>query len=163
MESLHPNDCLYYLVTRVSLSLTSLLKKRLVESGCDFVKPAYIGVLLWLWMDDGMGTMLGKFGKDEGIKLNDLGKLAGLEPSSMTGLIDRMEKDGLVVRANDPKDRRVTNIQLTQKGINVRKHILEIMDTVIKEIFSTIPKKQEDIAMDVLKKILISASNLEKF
>lgn len=163
MESLHPNDCLYYLVTRVSLSLTSLLKKRLVESGYDFVKPAYIGVLLWLWMDDGMGTMLGKFGKDEGIKLNDLGKLAGLEPSSMTGLIDRMEKDGLVVRDNDPKDRRVTNIQLTQKGINIRKYILQIMDTVTKEIFATIPKKQEDIAMDVLKKILISASNLEKF
>ncbi|MGB4270097.1 MAG: MarR family transcriptional regulator, partial [Spirochaetota bacterium] len=115
----------------------------------------------WLWMDDGMGTMLGKFGKDEGIKLNDLGKLAGLEPSSMTGLIDRMEKDGLVVRVSDPKDRRATNIQLTEKGINVRKHILAIMNTVTKEIIATIPKKYESIAMDVLKKILINVNNME--
>lgn len=161
MESLHPNDCLYYLVNRISLGLTSLLKKRLVRAGYDFVKPAYIGILLWLWMDDGMGTMLGKFGKDEGIKLNDLGKLAGLEPSSMTGLIDRMEKDGLVVRVSDPKDRRATNIQLTEKGINVRKHILAIMNTVTKEIIATIPKKYESIAMDVLKKILINVNNME--
>ncbi|MEJ5362002.1 MAG: MarR family transcriptional regulator [Spirochaetota bacterium] len=161
MESLHPNDCLYYLITRVSIGLTSLLKKRLVESGYDFVKPAYIGILLWLWIDDGMGTMLGKFGKDEGIKINDLGKLAGLEPSSMTGLIDRMEKDGLVIRVNDPKDRRATNIQLTQKGIDVRKPILTIMDTVIKEIIATIPKKQENIAMDVLQKILTTINTLE--
>lgn len=159
MESLHPNDCMYYLVTRVSLSLTSILKKRFAESGYDFVKPAYIGVLLWLWMEDGMGNMLGKFGKDEGIKLSDLGKLAGLEPSSMTGLIDRMEKDGLVVRINDPKDRRAAIVQLTQKGITIRKHILTIVDTVTKEFLSTIPLKQESIAMDVLKKILTNAKN----
>lgn len=158
MESLHPNDCLYYLVTRVSLLLTSLLKKRLVESGYDFVKPAYIGVLLWLWMDDGMGNMLGKFGKDEGIKINDLGKLAGLEPSSMTGLIDRMEKDGLVVRIHDPKDRRAIIVQLTEKGITIRKDIHAIMDAVTREITSSIPLKQQAVAMDILKKILTNAN-----
>ncbi|MCX8124213.1 MAG: MarR family transcriptional regulator [Spirochaetes bacterium] len=158
MESLHPNDCLYYLVTRVSLSLTSLLKKRFKDAGYTFVKPAYIGVLLWLWMDDGMGNMLGKFGKDEGIKINDLGKLAGLEPSSMTGIIDRMEKDGLVMRMHDPKDRRAIIVQLTEKGITIRKDILAIMDAVTGEITSTIPPKQQDAAMDILKKILTHAN-----
>lgn len=153
MES-HPNDCLYYLVTRVSLSLTSALRSSFTAAGYDDVKPAYIGVLLQLWMDDGMGSMLGKFGTEEGIKIIELGKLAGLEPSSMTGLIDRMERDGLVVRTSDPNDRRASIVQLTRRGVDIRTPLLAIITDTIGAFTAHIPPKQMTTAKNVLKMIL---------
>ncbi|HEY0474749.1 MAG TPA: MarR family transcriptional regulator [Kribbella sp.] len=40
----------------------------------------------------------------------------GLERSSMTGLVDRAEQRGLVVREADPRDRRAVNVTLTPAG-----------------------------------------------
>jgi len=34
----------------------------------------------------------------------------------MTGLVDTLERDGLVRRASDPTDRRMMSVQLTPKG-----------------------------------------------
>ena len=50
------------------------------------------------------------------ISLSELGEAMYLHPSSMTGLIDRLEKSGFAFRERDQKDRRVINIKLTPKG-----------------------------------------------
>ena len=96
-----PPDCPYYLISRATLAVTSHLKKGFANEGIGTIKPAYLGVLLSLWDEDGL-------------KANELGKRAGLEPSTMTGLLDRMERDGLVKREPDPNDRRAHRIHLTQ-------------------------------------------------
>ncbi len=38
-----------------------------------------------------------------------------IKPPSVTSLIDRMEKNGLVTREKDPTDRRIVNISMTSK------------------------------------------------
>ena len=40
-----------------------------------------------------------------------LAELTGLTTGAVTGIIDRLEKDGYVRRANDPKDRRRTIVE----------------------------------------------------
>ena len=50
------------------------------------------------------------------ISLSELGEAMYLHPSSMTGLIDRLEKRGLALRERNQKDRRMINIKLTPKG-----------------------------------------------
>ena len=47
-----PGECPFYLISRVTLQVTSALKKGLAEMGLDHVKPAYLGVLLCLWQQD---------------------------------------------------------------------------------------------------------------
>ena len=42
------------------------------------------------------------------------------DPSNVTGLIDRIERRGLVERAADPADRRVRLLALTERGRRVR-------------------------------------------
>ena len=37
---------------------------------------------------------------------------------NLTTLTDQLESDGLVIRSSDAKDRRVTNLELTDAGIN---------------------------------------------
>ena len=91
-----PEDCPYYLITKASLAATAALKRELDGRGLTDVKPAYLGVLMCLWQGAGMDEVLGKLGAEDGMRITDLGRCAGLEPSTMTGLLDRMERDGLV-------------------------------------------------------------------
>jgi DNA-binding MarR family transcriptional regulator len=44
-----------------------------------------------------------------------------LHPSTITGLIDRLEKKSYVERERDQKDRRVIYVQLTPKGRRIVK------------------------------------------
>jgi MarR family transcriptional regulator, 2-MHQ and catechol-resistance regulon repressor len=50
------------------------------------------------------------------LKLSELGTLVFRGDSNLTGLIDRMERDGLVKKSNGLNDRRVREISLTDKG-----------------------------------------------
>jgi DNA-binding MarR family transcriptional regulator len=59
---------------------------------------------------------LNTISKNEGLPLGELGKKMYLCPSAITGLIDRLERRGYVVRNRDQQDRRVVNILLTSKG-----------------------------------------------
>src|ERR1043165_8022723 len=45
----------------------------------------------------------------------DLGERAGLAPASITGLVDRLERKGLVRRIKDPKDGRRVLIELDRE------------------------------------------------
>jgi DNA-binding MarR family transcriptional regulator len=53
-----------------------------------------------------------------------LADLAGVARATMTGLIDTLEKDGLVRREPDPVDRRMMSVSLTQRGRDVLRQVL---------------------------------------
>lgn len=53
--------------------------------------------------------------------LGDLSKRMYLHPSTITGLIDVLERKGYVARVRDQKDRRVVKVQLTEKGRGLAK------------------------------------------
>jgi DNA-binding MarR family transcriptional regulator len=54
--------------------------------------------------------------QDEGLSLGELSKRMYLHPSTITGLIDRLEKKGCVERHRDQEDRRVIKLRLTSSG-----------------------------------------------
>jgi DNA-binding MarR family transcriptional regulator len=51
-----------------------------------------------------------------------------VDPSAITGLVDRLEAKGLVERRPDPDDRRVKALVLTPRGKRVRAHLRRILD-----------------------------------
>jgi len=51
-----------------------------------------------------------------------------VDPSAITGLVDRLEAKGLVERQPDPGDRRVKALVLTPRGKRVRAHLTRIID-----------------------------------
>ncbi|MBN6052508.1 MarR family transcriptional regulator [Nonomuraea sp. RK-328] len=51
--------------------------------------------------------------------MSELGAMLGLAKSSLTGLVDRTERNGLVQRRPDPQDSRAVRIALTRKGSKV--------------------------------------------
>ncbi len=140
-----PPDCPYYLISRASLSATSVLKKGLIRTGASNIKPAYLGVLLSLWSEDNL-------------KASELGRRAGLEPSSMTGLLDRMERDGLLERTPDPMDRRASRICLTKSGIEAEKGSMEAVNVLLDKVFADISEKDIETTKSVLRKVLANCS-----
>jgi len=139
-----PVNCPYYLVSRVTLLTTSALKKGLAAAGVGDVRPAYLGALLALW-------------KEDGLKVVDLGRRSGLETSTMTGLIDRMERDGLVERRDDANDRRVQRINLTEKGRQAMSPVLAVVESVLVTVFEGISAEDLSKTTDVLKRVLANA------
>lgn len=136
-----PPQCPYYLITRASLSTTSLLKKALAKAGISNIKPAYLAVLIPLW-------------NENNLKANELGRRAGLEPSTMTGLLDRMENAGLLKRAPDPLDRRASKIGLTKLGIKAEKISETVVENLFDRAFANIQTKDIKTAKNVLRKII---------
>ena len=134
-------ECPYYLITRVSLAATAALKRGFAEAGIGSVRPAYLGSLMSLWREDGL-------------KMIDLGRRAGLEPSTMTGLLDRMERDGLVERRLDPADRRVLKIFLTEAGAHARDAVIGIVDRTLAEVFSGVAATEIEALKTLMRKVL---------
>lgn len=48
--------------------------------------------------------------------MSELGAMLGLAKSSLTGLVDRTERNGLVQREPDPRDTRAVRVALTSHG-----------------------------------------------
>jgi DNA-binding MarR family transcriptional regulator len=161
-ENTNQYENLYILINQTWLGINSVVRKALKNAGLTHINPAYIGILLCLWREYGLEESLAKLGTVDGMKIIDLGRCAGLEPSSMTGLIDRMERAGLVKREDDIHDRRVCRICLTQKGLSIRSDVIKIVYNVMQNSFSEVDKKSYDNFIRVLYTILDKTSKKRK-
>ena len=65
--------------------------------------PQQFGLLGFLWQEDG-------------ITQTELSARSQIDRTTMGGLIDRLEKEGLVARRTHPEDRRAYRVCLTEKG-----------------------------------------------
>ncbi len=59
------------------------------------------------------------YNEEDGMPLSEIGEKMFVTRANMTGLIDRMEKEGLVEKKVNPKDRRSIKAYLTEKGRNL--------------------------------------------
>lgn len=62
---------------------------------------------------------------DTAMTMRELAETIGLEPSNLTGIVDRLEARGLVERQSSPDDRRIKKVSLTRAGLAMRKRLLE--------------------------------------
>jgi DNA-binding MarR family transcriptional regulator len=60
--------------------------------------------------------------------MGDLSKTTSIEVSTLTRLVDNMEKNGLVVRRRDAEDARAVALHVTPAGRRLTKRILPIAE-----------------------------------
>ncbi|MHB1043355.1 MAG: MarR family winged helix-turn-helix transcriptional regulator [Eubacteriales bacterium] len=83
--------------------------------------PAQLGAMRKLWKNDGMTN-------------TELGEQLFLKTSTVTALIDRMERDGFVFRERNKDDRRVVNIWLTEKGKELKDSVPDIESIIVEKL-----------------------------
>lgn len=77
--------------------------------------PSQFFVFNALWMQDG-------------INFSELEEQVSLDASTLTGIIDRMERNGFVERRQDLQDRRAVRVFLTPKAKEMGHQILKFAD-----------------------------------
>ena len=65
--------------------------------------------------------------RSDGLSLKELSKQVGLAHATVSGIVDRLEKRGMVVRRQNPEDRRFTKIMISDAVR--RDHAGEVADT----------------------------------
>ena len=154
MSGFSLEECTVFLLTRSALAVTSTFKKILAKKGLTEIKPSYLGALICLWETAAMDEVLGKFGHTDGMTLTELGRCAGVEPSTITGLVDRMERDGLVERMPVHGDRRAQQAVLTEKGHALRVNVFNALDDLEADIFAEISQNDLATTKQTLRKII---------
>ncbi|MAQ14861.1 MAG: MarR family transcriptional regulator [Sandaracinus sp.] len=81
-----------------------------------------------------------------GMSLSDLSARMSARNSTVTGIADRMERDGLVERQRDENDRRVVRIRLTPRGRALSRQIpVESMEVFGAALRALDPKDRRDL------------------
>jgi len=96
-------DDLGFLIAKAMQRWNELLSERFAAAGFGEVRPSYGSVLLPLFEEDGL-------------RMGELARRARLSKQTMTDLVRRMERDGLVERRVDPRDGRASPIFLTARS-----------------------------------------------
>lgn len=81
------------------------------------------------------------------------------DASNVTGIVDGLEKKGLVTRENDPNDRRIKVIKLEPAGKGMRRTILDRLDTNNDFLFAPLSTEERLQFVAILQK-LAAASKL---
>jgi len=87
------------------------------------------------------------------LRPSDLADLLDRTPNSMSMLIDRMVKAGLVRRTRDRKDRRVVTVSMTEKGKTVVEPAIPAGWEFIHEVLSTLSDDEQRDLADTLEKV----------
>ena len=84
-------------------------------------------------------------------KPSELAEKAGVSRATMTGLVNGLVKDGLVIRLEDNKDRRSYSIKLTTEGQAKLDEVMPEYYSRVKKLMSAIPiQHREDLMMQLM-------------
>lgn len=64
----------------------------------------------------------------EGLLPSELAERTAQERPTITGLLDRLEREGWIERRTDPRDRRVLRIYLGSRGLESRTELLALFE-----------------------------------
>lgn len=87
------------------------------------------------------------------LPVNTIGKKVLLTSGSMTAAVNRLEKQGLVKRIQDPSDGRRFYVHLTKEGRTVIKRAFETHRKNLEKIAGALTPEERDELIRLLKKI----------
>ncbi|MFB9201370.1 MarR family winged helix-turn-helix transcriptional regulator [Nonomuraea spiralis] len=91
---------------------------------------------------------------DGPIGMSGLTRALHLEKSSLTGLVDRAEKRGLVARVRDARDRRACLIELTGAGAEIATRAHDGVAARLETLAAGLPARQRELLTGVVGAIL---------
>ena len=102
----HPPETLLSLLDAATESVLAEFRRELEEAGYADIRPTHGCVF--------------RFVRDDGMRLTELARLAGMTKQSVGELVDDLVDLGYVERIPDPEDRRAKLICLTDRGIEAQ-------------------------------------------
>jgi DNA-binding MarR family transcriptional regulator len=91
--------------------------------------------------------------KTGGMKMKDLAGYMSVTTAAMTGIVDRLVREGYASRKNDPDDRRVINVKLTPKGAHTAKNANEHKRKAMIKLLGVLSQGEREDYLRILTRI----------
>ena len=91
---------------------------------------------------------------DKTLTIKDISCFYEIKSSTSIQFVNSLEKYGYIVRMNDPKDKRVTLVTLTNYGKEVGKIISKRNHEMVQKILATQEKEELEQAFNVIHKMI---------
>jgi DNA-binding MarR family transcriptional regulator len=101
----------------------------------------------------GQPSMLRILWAQEGMSHTELAEQLNRCPATITKMVQRMEKAGLVERRTDPKDERVSRVYLTGRGYSIRSEVEEVWHAFEAQAFSSFTQEELDLLHHLLLRV----------
>jgi DNA-binding MarR family transcriptional regulator len=88
-----------------------------------------------------------------GLRLTDLGNRLLITPPSVTGVVDRLERAGLVVRDGSPTDLRAKQVALTPAGRRLVDRVLAVHEGQIDKVLGGLDADERAVLQHLLSRL----------
>ena len=136
-----------FLISQIRQISGRIFEKILSEKNIEEFNGAQGRILYVLWQEDS-------------IAIKELSNKTGLALTTLTSMLDRMEKMDLIKRTFDKTDRRKILIILTEKSISLKDVYYEVSEKMSEIFYNKFSKEEINQFEDYLDRILI---NLNEF
>ena len=90
---------------------------------------------------------------DRGLTQSELGKKMLVSRANITGLMDRLEKDGLVARGGDLADKRAFRVCLTDRAAALMNAFLPVHNDTVHRALSPLNTDEKKMLISLLEKL----------
>ena len=88
-----------------------------------------------------------------GLQMGELSRRMLVTGGNVTGIVDQLERGGLIVRTEDPADRRAYLVKLTKEGRRLFGQMAAEHEGWIVKLFSGIPKREQRALHESLSRL----------
>lgn len=103
------------------------------------------------------GVLMGTLAHHGEMKVSELSERLGLSNSTVSGILDRLENQGLLERTRSKEDRRVVHVKVTDEFRKQSQKHFEEMNKMIEQMMSKAAPEELDIileGMNTLEKVM---------
>lgn len=89
---------------------------------------------------------------NESVPMKSISSFLSCDPSNITGIIEQLVTEGLVIRKESALDRRVKTVTVTPKGIGLRDKFLELSASTRLPFLDTLSESEVEQLIAILEK-----------
>ena len=147
MDELHDEELSLKIFIVLSRSLQTIKKRVEEDIKCLGLNPTEFAVLELIYSKG-----------DQPVQ--KIGEKVLIASSSITYVVDKLEKKKLIVRKPCSKDRRITYVAITDEGTELMKEVFPKHRTAMKEICGGLDSKEKEVLIEYLKKLGYHAQSI---
>lgn len=134
----------------VGFQFIQIMKKHRV-----LAEPAFQELGLYL----GQEMALFVLWEEEGLTQTELGNRLGIDPSTVTKSVQRLQQAGIVERRQDEQDGRVWRVHLTESGRALQEPVQQIWDNLESQTIAGLSDVELALLKRLISQILENLSN----
>lgn len=94
--------------------------------------------------------------------VSDLGEGLGISIAAASQMLERLVQQGLIVRLEDPQDRRVKQLALTDKGRRIMQASVQARQSWLEELVAALSASERELVASAMKVLIARTGELER-